>query len=125
MPEQALGMDVRSASRLHSLLLLQIAVWAHPISPFTYLVSGPGRCALRRLAAHSQEYSPSARRLWPSLWYRSTACTIFCGSFSTPLVDSGDLLTFGLPPAAPLLSALAYHVSPCTNVLYSIFFVFF
>ena len=31
----------------------------------------------------------------------------------------------GLPPAAPLLSALAYHVSPCFNLLYSIFYVFF
>ena len=30
-----------------------------------------------------------------------------------------------VPSAAPLLSALAYHVSPCTNLLYSIFFFFF
>ena len=46
--------------------------------------------AFRRLAAHSQEYPPRARPRWPSLWCWSTACTIFCGSFSTPLVDSGD-----------------------------------
>ena len=35
-----------------------------------------------------------------------------------------QVLTSGLPPVVPLLSALASLVSPCTNLLYSIFFIF-
>ena len=31
----------------------------------------------------------------------------------------------GLHPDAPLLSALAYHVSPCFNLLYITFYIFF
>ena len=69
--------------------------------------------ALRQLAAHSQKYSPSARRLWPSLSYRFTACTIYCGKLKHSTRGSGDLLTFSLPPAAPLLSVLGsmFHLA--------------
>ena len=37
-----------------------------------------------------EEYPPRARRRWPSLWCWSTACTIFCGSLCSPIVDSSD-----------------------------------
>ena len=89
-------------------------------SPFTYLVSRPGRCC----------FTPPGSPLTGVLSQCKTTLAllmvqVYGVCHLLRQLSSGDLLTIGLPPAAPLLSALAYHVSPCSNLLYSIFYVFF
>ena len=51
---------------------------------------------------YKQEYFPRARRLWPSSWFRSTACTILLRQVKRSAVNCQPT---GLHPAAPLLSA--------------------
>ena len=82
--------------------------------------------ALRHLAALIAGVLSRARRLWPSSWFRSTACTILLRQLKRSAIAAAvNCRPTGLHPAAPLLSALAYHVSPCFNLLYSTFYIFF
>ena len=59
-------------------------------------------------------------------WFRSTACTIILRQLKRSAIAAAvNCQPTGLHPAAPFLSALPYHVSPCFNLLYSTFYIFF
>ena len=120
-------MGTRPAYLLHFLLLLQIAVCACPNVPSLSWCRDLAGAALRHLAALlAGVLSPCKTSLALPHGSGLRLCTILLRQLKRSAIAAAvNCRPTGLHPAAPLLSALAYHVSPCFNLLYSTFYLFF
>ena len=89
-----------------------------PQCPFTILCRNLAGAALRHLAALLAGASLALLMVQVYGLYHPFAAALFYAA-------AVNCRPTGLHPAAPLLSALAYHVSPCFNLLYGTFYIFF